>query len=85
MLDGGCQGGDSSNAFQYIKDNNITDETCAIYQAKGRGEGEVCNEMTVCKNCAPGQGCWAQENAKIYGISGHGSVAGEEAMMNEIF
>ena len=30
----GCHGGSAYAAFQYIKDKNITDETCAIYQVK---------------------------------------------------
>lgn len=32
----------------------------------------------------PSKGCWAQDNAKIYGIEEHGEVAGETAMMQEI-
>lgn len=31
-----------------------------------------------------GKGCWAQDNAKIYGISEFGPVSGEQAMQNEI-
>lgn len=47
------------NAFRWIHENNITDETCAIYKATGRKEGEVCNDQQICKNCMPGKGCWA--------------------------
>lgn len=63
-----------------ILQNNITDESCAIYEAKGRAEGMVCDEQAICKNCRPGLGCWAQRNAKIYGITGYGRVAGETNM-----
>jgi hypothetical protein len=45
--------------IKQIYDHNVTDETCAIYEAKGRSEGKVCDDMTICKNCAPGKGCWA--------------------------
>ena len=93
LSDSGCQGGDSKNAFQYVNyhikkkilEKNITDETCAIYEAKGRNEGLECNEMSICKNCMPNKGCWAQEKAKVYGIQEYGVVNGETQMMNEIY
>lgn len=83
--DDGCFGGEALTATKWIAENNITDETCSIYQAKGWNNGLDCSSMTKCQNCAPGQGCWAQENAHIYGVEEYGSVTGEEAMMNEIF
>jgi cathepsin X len=64
--------------------NNITDETCAIYEAKGRGEGKICDAMAICKDCSPSKGCWARENAKIYGIHGYAEISGEDAMKQEI-
>jgi hypothetical protein len=41
--------------------------------------------MAICRDCAPSIGCWARENAKIYGIVEYGIVVGELDMMNEIF
>lgn len=82
--DQGCHGGDAITAFEWIAANNITDETCSVYQAKGHDIGLECTADIKCKNCMPGQGCWAQANAKIYGISEFGTVSGEQAMMNEL-
>ena len=41
--------------------------------------------MSICKNCMPNKGCWAQEKAKVYGIQEYGVVNGETQMMNEIY
>jgi cathepsin X len=83
--DQGCEGGDPLNAFAFIHKNNITDETCSNYQAKGNTNGVKCASDVKCRNCMRGKGCWAQNNAKIYGVNEFGQVKGEEAMMNEIF
>jgi len=84
LSDNGCGGGDAKNAYQWIHENNITDETCSNYQAYGHDNGIGCSSQIKCTNCWPGKGCWAQERAKIYGINEFGEVKGEEAMMNEI-
>lgn len=47
--------------------------------------GLGCTSDIKCKNCMPGKGCWAQNNAPIYTLSSWGEVAGEKDMMNEIF
>ena len=57
--DSGCHGGDFISAFKWIGDNNITDETCSSYQARGKDNGIGCTADIKCKNCAPGKGCWA--------------------------
>jgi cathepsin X len=31
MNDDGCHGGEALSAFEYIHNNNVTDETCSIY------------------------------------------------------
>ncbi len=41
--------------------------------------------MALCKDCSYQEGCWAKENAKIYGITTYGPVLGENAMMFEIY
>lgn len=38
----------------------------------------------ICKNCAPGVGCWAQEDYPMYTVTEYGECSGEEKMMNEI-
>lgn len=80
----GCHGGSISGANDWIARNNVTDETCSPYQAYGHDNGVGCSAQIKCKNCMPSKGCWAQDNAKIYGIEEHGEVAGETAMMQEI-
>ena len=93
MTDFGCHGGDHYTAYEWINANNITDETCSIYRARGHDNGENCTSEIKCMNCAPGQGCWAQANSKIYGIESFGNVSNvtvgevtpEEAMMQEIY
>jgi len=81
----GCAGGDMINAFQWIHENNITDESCSSYQALGWTNGLGCDAEAKCKNCQPSGKCWAQTGAHIYGVESYGRVEGEEAMMNEIY
>lgn len=65
--------------------NEVTDETCAIYRARGRDNGEVCSQQLICDNCSPGTGCFAQDNYKYYHTNSYGRVSGELAMMEEIY
>ena len=83
--DDGCHGGEAFNAFEWMNKNEITDETCAIYRARGHDNGEACSAQLKCDNCMPGKPCFAQDNYKIYGTEEYGHVKGEEAMMQEIF
>jgi cathepsin X len=46
--------------------NEATDETCAIYRARGHDNGEKCSQQLKCDNCSPGKGCFAQDNYKVY-------------------
>lgn len=85
LPDEGCHGGDARTAYEWIHNNNITDETCSPYQAYGHDNGIGCTAEIKCKNCLPGKGCWAQERAKIYGVNEYGDVVGEEDMINEIY
>ncbi|EAR83820.1 papain family cysteine protease (macronuclear) [Tetrahymena thermophila SB210] len=81
----GCNGGDARNAFAWIHSNNITDETCSVYRAKGYTNGQACTQQIKCQNCSPLIGCKSQTNYQIYGVSEYGDVSGEEAMMQEIY
>ncbi|EGR34021.1 papain family cysteine protease, putative [Ichthyophthirius multifiliis] len=81
----GCHGGSAADSFQWIKENNITDESCSPYQAYGHDNGLNCSAEIRCKNCLPNKGCWAQKNAKIYTVEEYGDVKGEENIMQEIF
>jgi len=82
--DDGCHGGEAYNAFEWMAKNEITDETCSIYRARGHDNGQECSQMTTCENCMPGEPCFAQDNYKVYGTELYGKVSGEEAMMQEI-
>jgi cathepsin X len=62
----GCNGGDSYEAFDWIKNNYITDETCSPYQARGYDSGLRCIEKGVCKNCNEDGECWGEKEGKIY-------------------
>jgi len=83
--DDGCHGGEAFNAFEWMNKNDISDETCAIYRARGHDNGEKCSDQIKCDNCAPGEGCWAQNNYKVYNTDEYGKVSGEQAMMQEIY
>ncbi|CAE8602087.1 unnamed protein product [Polarella glacialis] len=78
----GCLGGDSAMIHNYLTHSKVPDETCMPYQAANMG----CAADTICRNCLPGDaGCWAVDSWTGYGVSLHGNVKGEEAMMKEIY
>jgi cathepsin X len=83
--DDGCHGGEAFNAFEWMATNEVTDETCSIYRARGHDNGVECAAMTVCENCMPDQGCFVPDEYLVYGTDEYGKVAGEEAMMQEIY
>lgn len=83
--DDGCHGGEAYNAFEWMSKNEIADETCSIYRARGHDNGQKCDAITKCENCMPGQGCFAQDNYKVYQTEKFGTVKGEENMMQEIY
>ena len=84
--DSGCHGGDSQNAYKWIYENEITDETCSNYFARGHDNGQVCSAMIQCRNCNPGEACYVPEKYRTYGIDEFGLiVSGEEAMKAEIY
>lgn len=39
MKDQGCHGGEAYNAFEWMASNEVTDETCSIYRARGHDNG----------------------------------------------
>ena len=59
--DDGCHGGEAYNAFQWMNENEITDETCSIYRARGLDNGQTCSSMQICRNCNPGEACFIPE------------------------
>ena len=65
--------------------NEVTDETCSIYQARGHDNGIECAPINVCKNCNPNQPCFVPDTYNVYKVGEFGEVKGEEAMMQEIY
>jgi hypothetical protein len=74
-------GGEPYNTFKWITNNNITDNTCQAYKAKGYTTGITCNSKAKCEKCSPGgKDCASRANSKIYGIKDYGTVAGVSDM-----
>ena len=82
--DQGCHGGEAYNAFEWMANNEVTDETCSIYRARGLDNGQECSAMNVCRNCNPGEACFVPDQYLVYGVDEFGHVSGEENMMQEI-
>lgn len=83
--DDGCHGGYALNAFAWMADNEITDETCSTYFARGHDNGQVCSAMISCRNCNPGEACFVPDQYHVYGVDEYAKVTGEEAMKQEIY
>lgn len=84
MKDDGCHGGEAYNAFEWMAKNEVTDETCSIYRARGHDNGQVCSAMNICRNCSPGEACVVPDKYLVYGVEEFGTVSGETNMMQEI-
>lgn len=82
--DDGCHGGDGITAFKFMHENEITDETCSIYTARGHDNGKECSPINVCKNCDPHKPCFVPDEYFVYKIGDYGSLKGEHDMMQEI-
>lgn len=48
--------------------NNVTDETCSIYRARGHDNGIKCSNITVCRNCDPHEPCFVPDEYKVYNV-----------------
>jgi cathepsin X len=84
MDDFGCNGGDPLNAYKFISEQGITDETCSVYQARGHTNGLECSDMVWCKNCEPHKPCEVPHSYPKWHISEYGIVSGEEDMIREL-
>jgi cathepsin X len=81
----GCKGGGPLHAYQWIQANNITDETCSPFQARGHTNGLKCSATSRCKTCDSNGVCSVPESYFVYGIEESGKVSGVEPMMSEIY
>jgi len=82
--DDGCHGGEPVNAYEWMHNNNVTDETCSIYQARGYDNGIECSPIGTCKNCNH-QGCFVPDEYLVYRVDEFAHFSGEQAMMQEIY
>ena len=83
--DDGCHGGEPVNAFSWMHFNEVTDETCSIYQARGYDNGIKCSPMTICKNCDPHEPCFIPDEYLVYKVDEFAHFEGEQEMMQEIY
>jgi cathepsin X len=82
----GCHGGDSQAAYQWMHDNDITEENCAPYRALSWKEGLVCNATAVCQECFDGKPCYVPPKYNKYRVGEYGLLPqNEEAIRNEIY
>jgi len=73
------------NAYEYMHTNNVTDETCSIYQARGYDNGVECSSIVKCKNCNPKEPCFVPDEYLVYSVDEFAHFSGEQAMMQEIY
>jgi len=85
MKDQGCHGGEPVLAFEWMHNNEVTDETCSIYQARGHDNGIECSPITVCRNCNPHEPCFVPDEYKVYQVDEFAHFEGEKEMMQEIY
>ena len=62
-------------------ENEVTDETCSIYEARGHDNGISCAPIVKCKNCMPHQPCFVPDEYLVYKVDEYGEVNGEENML----
>ena len=79
--DDGCHGGEPVNAYEWMHNNNVTDETCSIYHARGYDNGMKCSNITVCRNCDPHKPCFVPDEYLVYRVDEFAHFSGEQNMM----
>ena len=75
-------------ANKWMAENGITDETCAIYVARGHDNGMPCSKVSRCETCWPETGCYRPQHYFTYYVDEYGDVTGDDmelAMRTEIY
>ncbi|CAG9318563.1 unnamed protein product [Blepharisma stoltei] len=81
----GCsEEGDPTLVYDYILNNGITDETCAIYQARDFSNGAPCDRLAICKTCFPNGKCDIPSKYYLYNITGYTVAKGETQMLTAL-
>jgi cathepsin X len=83
--DDGCHGGEPIRANAWMHFNEVTDETCSTYTARGHDNGHKCSPLTLCKHCWPHDPCYIPDEYPIYGVDEFAWFYGEQNMMQEIY
>ena len=83
--DFGCNGGDAISAYEFMHNNEFTDETCSIYRARGNTNGAECSPIIKCKDCKPHEPCFIPDKYHVYKVDEFGALQGEQAMLQEVF
>lgn len=81
MEDMGCHGGEALSAFKFMHENDITDETCSIYRARGHDNGAECSPIIKCKDCKHYEPCFVPDSYHTYRVDEFGPIDGEDAML----
>lgn len=88
----GCHGGEAGHANAWMHENDITDETCSIYQARGHDNGIPCSKLSFCETCDGfGKTCSSPKKYDRYRVDEFGDILGrdrednERKMMREIY
>jgi len=82
--DNGCHGGDFMTALKFGHDNELTDETCAIYHGRGLDNGYSCSPVVKCRDCGQHVPCKIPDQYNVYKVAQYASIKGEKDMMAEI-
>ena len=85
LISYGCDGGSAKTAYSYIYNYSITHESCSNYQARGWTNGVGCSAEIKCQTCDPDGTCSVPDSYPIFQIEQFGSLAGQRAMMQEIY
>ena len=83
-MDHGCNGGDAVNAYEYIYNKGITDETCQIYQGRGYTNGLTCSTFEPCFTCDPSGDCYVPDSYIVYNLTGFEKVSGVDQIVNAL-
>lgn len=84
LADQGCDGGGFINAYEYIYNHGITDETCQIYQGRGYTNGLTCNYLDPCFTCDTDDNCYVPSSYQVYSILGFDVVFTVNRIVNAL-
>ena len=96
---GSCHGGSHSGVLQYMHDSGLPDWTCQQFVncplpplqkcntvLRYEAQDNECTPLNTCRNCMPGEGCFALKNLSYPSLSVEqfGPVSTDDAIIKEI-